>query len=173
MNSNPTSRRPAHPFLKPLPVFSERFVSYFLEGLDQTSSPEGCWLWKKSKSNTGYGRAHFNHKILPAHRVAYRIFKNKDPYPYLVCHTCDQRACCSPSHLFLGTLSSNNRDCFDKQRHTRGNMRTNAILAPSDIIEIRRLQVEERWTQKQIALKFGVCRSHIGNICVHRHWKHI
>jgi hypothetical protein len=79
---------------------------------------QGCWEWSGSKW-FGYGRINAGGKIgrpLLSHRVAYEAFIGPVPAGMCVLHRCDNRACCNPDHLFLGTIGDNNRDMFQKKR---------------------------------------------------------
>lgn len=49
-------------------------------------------------------------KMLPAHRAALILSGVDVPDDALVCHTCDNRSCVRPDHLYVGDWSSNNRD---------------------------------------------------------------
>lgn len=78
----------------------------------------GCWLWLGAISATGYG--YFDAREFPgehrAHRISYRLHKGPIPDGLFVCHSCDQRSCVNPSHLWLGTALDNNRDMIAKGR---------------------------------------------------------
>ncbi len=37
-----------------------------------------------------------------------------------ICHTCDNRRCINPKHLFLGTAQDNMNDCIAKGRNRSG-----------------------------------------------------
>jgi HNH endonuclease len=80
----------------------------------------GCWLWTGSKSTGrcgGYGNLKFNGKTISAHRLAYILTYGEIPDQQEVCHSCDDRLCCNPAHLFVGTHLENMRDMFKKGRN--------------------------------------------------------
>lgn len=78
----------------------------------------GCWLWTGGgQVDEGrYGVARLNHRLHPANRVSWMIFRGPIPEGLLACHKCDVPACVNPQHLFLGTHSDNALDSVRKGR---------------------------------------------------------
>ena len=84
--------------------------------LGETS--EDCWLWLASVNKDGYGQFWVGDRFVPAHRYAYVYFASEPISPEdLICHTCDNPACCNPHHLFKGTIQDNVDDKMRKGRH--------------------------------------------------------
>lgn len=79
-------------------------------------SEKGCWEWQKFVHQKGYGFTSYRGKAWRSHRLAYHLFQGPIPPGMVICHTCDNRKCCNPLHLFLGTFDTNNKDMAAKGR---------------------------------------------------------
>jgi hypothetical protein len=91
---------------------------------NSTEAPNGCWIWTKSYRTDGYGQINVNRKPVAAHRAMWLAmhgewFERKEDK--LVCHTCDDRRCINPDHLWIGTASQNNADRDIKGRNAWSN----------------------------------------------------
>lgn len=89
--------------------------------LKSTTNEQGCWLWNRSLAINGYGQTGYRAITIRIHRKSYEIANKVTLTPdQLVCHTCDNKTCWNPAHLWIGTHKDNNQDCADKGRHYEG-----------------------------------------------------
>lgn len=131
-----------------------------------------CWPWLAGCFNTGYGAFKWRGQNRGAHRVAWLLCRG-DAGNKAVLHRCDNRMCCNPGHLFLGTLAENNRDRHIKGRDARGERGGNTKLTETQVMEIRRLYATGDISQHQLAAAFGVNQSPIWQIIHRKTWTHI
>lgn len=130
----------------------------------------GCRVWTGGRQENGYGVTYGDgYKTTTAHRLAYQEYKGPIPKGMLVCHTCDNRACINPEHLFLGSSLDNNLDAQAKGRHPHGETHGGARLTAIDVEVIRKSSL----TQVELAKMYGVKQPHISRILLRQSWAHI
>src|SRR5262245_34081781 len=76
-----------------------------------------CWEHDGALDSAGYVQFYAARQRTTAHRWAYTFFYGAIPPGQSVCHTCDNRRCVRPNHLWLGTTADNNRDRDAKGRN--------------------------------------------------------
>ena len=148
-----------------------------------------CWVWTACKNKAGYGSVKVVDKTQLAHRVAWML-NHAEITNILVCHRCDNPACCRIDHLFLGTAADNARDRAAKgrnnsasgdkhgsrtkrERRPRGEANHFAKLTATTVIEIRSLYAAGGITLTALAVRFGVGVSTIHAIVRRKIWQHI
>lgn len=97
-------------------ALDEDMADTFWESVDR-QEPHQCWEWTGVRDASGYGRVWTGRMSTGAHRVAYVLGTESDiPGGAIILHKCDNRACCNPSHLKLGTYQENYNDMVTKGR---------------------------------------------------------
>lgn len=142
---------------------------------------EKCWPWMAKSRTSGYGvialGGRHEKKIL-AHRAMWEMVNGPIPdgagyHGTIVMHTCDNRLCCNPAHLRLGTQRDNVRDMDTKGRRRtsahKGERHHNARFTEAEIIEIRTSPLGNA----NLGRQYGVARQVIGNIRQRKSWRHL
>lgn len=165
----------------------EQQVEAFWSRVDKSAGPAGCWPWRGYLSTNGYGHVKHGRTVTGAHRVALILSGDGRPPEAMVCHSCDNRSCCNPAHLFAGTQADNMADMAAKgrgpvgdrngsRRHParlpRGSGHKRAKLTEVDIPLIR-AAADAGESQSSIASRYGVTQTCISHITRRATWAHI
>lgn len=97
---------------------------------------------------------------MTTNRASYQVFCGEIPNGILVCHTCDNRRCINPEHLFLGTPNDNSIDMVSKGRDK---FDINRKLTNEQILKIRELYFKDI-SQQEIARLFNVSQATVSRI---------
>lgn len=142
-------------------------------------TPE-CWIWTAGCSGNGYGL--FSYTIngiqirITIHRFSWEYHYGPIPTNKLVCHHCDNKTCCNPSHLFLGDPKDNTRDMMNKGRlnggWAPGEQHVNTNLTNDDVRKIKQL-LSQGVYQHEIATAFNISQTTVSRIKLRKTWKSI
>lgn len=138
-------------------------------------SPDQCWEWQASLETSGYGRFKLcSYETVRASRLSLIAHKRQEPDGLHVLHTCDNRACCNPHHLYFGTPRENMRDMIERGRRTERNQ-SGAANGAAKITE-RELalivsRIQSGWNNKQIAADMPITHSMVSLIRLGRMWR--
>jgi hypothetical protein len=140
----------------------------FWLNVDKKSDNE-CWEWTGPIQPNGYGQINYNYKKKYVHRVSYEIHFGKIYDNLLVCHSCDNRKCVNPKHLFLGTHLDNSHDMVSKGRAVNPT-KWAAKITFKDAENIRELN-SIGFHVDFLSTRYELTRSTIRNIIAERIWK--
>lgn len=131
-----------------------------------TNKITNCWNFK-GQIVQGYGKLTYKNKKYFAHRLYYEIFKNKKiPENMVLRHLCDNKKCCNPDHLEIGTKQEN---AIDKLSITK----TGNKLKEKDVLYIRNNFNNTKENYEVLMKKFNISRTTVYDIIQRKTWKHI
>lgn len=130
---------------------SQKPVEYYID-------ENGCHICTSHKAgNSGYPQKRFNGKNIRLHRYVFILANEKELNSKdYICHSCDNRMCINPNHLFLGTHQDNMRDMLSKDRQVK-----HSKLTKEQIYEIK---INTLDTMKSLSEKYSVSASTIRDI---------
>ena len=134
--------------------------------------PDDCWNWQRGCFSTGYGGFSLNGVNVGAHVVAYELANGPiDPKlcrrtEAVVMHSCDNKTCCNPAHLSLGTQLENNQEIEQRNRVQAYRGRK---LKPEQVKAIR----NDPRKHKEIAVWYGLHRETVSRIKRRKRWANV
>lgn len=141
------------------------------------AGPDDCWPWKGPRDD------YANFKVCSyikerSNRIALAIKLGRELGELLSLHTCDNKKCCNPGHLYEGDIFDNARDVVVRKRRVpppcqyQGEKNPNSKLTEDQVKEIIGL-INEGLNNKRIAIRFGVTHASISLIRLGKQWKHL
>lgn len=132
----------------------------------------GCWVWISAKSQYNYGYITYSYKNkvkhIRAHRYSYEVHKGEIPEGLIICHSCDNRLCVNPDHLFIGTQEDNMRDMIKKKRQNI----SKGKLTESDVLDIKK-KLLDGYSLNKLAKMYNSTKGNISFIKRNKAWKHV
>jgi hypothetical protein len=135
----------------------------FYERIEKTDS---CWEFIGTKTH-GYGS--FSAKrsgTKLAHQYSFIRHHGPIPEGHWVLHTCNNRSCCNPDHLYAGTPNQNAYDRLNRKRSPHQK------LTPDVVVSMRR-EFDDGATLVDLTCKYKVATSCIYAAVKRITWKHI
>lgn len=140
--------------------------------------PGECWEWSASCGTPGYGNWYYSLFGLPkagaAHRRSYMLFNGFIDNDVHVCHSCGNRKCCNPDHLYLGTAKENHLDAVHHGTHKKPPLHLGSNAHASKLLEDQVIEIKKRIrrgdTDQDIAKDYDVTSGCIWRIRKKRNW---
>jgi len=126
--------------------------------LPYTVTNDGCWMWQRGLTGSGYGQITRGSATFQAHRAYYEQKYGTLLLGQVADHLCRHRACVNPDHVEPVSVATNTR---------RGKV---TKLTVATIIEIRAL-ARDGASPVAIAKQFGVSDTNIRAILTGKTWR--
>jgi len=158
-------------------MMTNNFLDFFWSHILKRG-PDECWEWTGHVSIYGYGTYNGLVELLGTNRCsrqAYILTKGEIPPGLQVLHRCDNRKCCNPKHLRLGTHQENMDDMTQKGREAHhgvsqpGSMNGSSVLTEEQVILI----LKDPRTLKPISQEYVVSKTRISQIKRRLAWRHL
>ncbi len=142
----------------------EELIAKFVSRVQMPDDPNGCWIWKRSRTPRHYGGFYDSVQRLPmsAYRFAYQTFIGQVPDGLVLDHTCCAPACVNPAHLEPVTVSENLRRSYAQRRAEREERETAREKAPAaqeaESGSYAWLNAKVAWSVSELAAEYGRAR---------------
>lgn len=137
--------------------------------------PSGCWEWRGARNSAGYGTVNLQGKSHFLHRLMYTVYYGAIPPKMFVMHSCDNKKCCNPKHLSVGSHAENMQDMVRKGRSGLGAKNSMARLTEAQVVAIRAAKAAAKgaphWGNGRFAKKYGVNHATISLAASGKNWR--
>jgi len=154
-------------------LINEKLTNRFWSYVDKDSECYGCWDWIGNRHKSGYGKIWVDGETWLTHRVSWIMFNGEIPDGLCVLHRCDNKSCCNPDHLYLGTNMENSKDMCSKDRQATGEKNGASKLNEEEVILIRELYNTGKLSQRALSSMFHISKGTIYYIVNDMQWKHL
>jgi len=152
----------------------------FLEIIRDGDFGDSCIEWWGGKNSHGYGLVTFSVRAglegrMYVHRLALELVLDRELKDgFFALHTCDNRICFNPMHLYEGTPSQNTQDSHDRARRPsrKGSKHPLSKLTEKDVAEMIRMG-SQGMLQREIGKVFGVNQQTVSKILRGDRWTHV
>ncbi len=154
----------------------ESLKQSFWAKVDKSAGPDACWPWVGAKHRYGYGACAKTYGDCRAHRASWLMTNGPIPEGKVLCHSCDNKICVNPAHLFVGTQLDNMRDAARKGVSAWGERNRCAVLTSEQVREIRleyRGNGRRRSNASELAARYGVSAQSVYLAATGRTWKQL
>ena len=142
----------------------------------RTHPTTGCMERVYGRGYQGYGCTTIKapgRVMLGTHRMAWLLAHGSIPRGAYILHRCDNKLCCNPAHLYLGSPKDNGRDSVNRGQQVRGEDHWCAKLTEKAVKEIRAKHATGKYSLKDLGDEYGVVYSAIGYVVHRKAWKHV
>lgn len=148
---------------------AQDFISRFWASMEVVGE---CWEWQGKRRN-GYGLLEGGLGL--AYRMAYTLSVGWIPPGMVVRHTCDNRPCCRPAHLILGTRRDNVLDSWARGTARSGGAgRGGERSSQSKVTQVQVDEMRQRSAAGEklapLAADYGISISQVSNIVRGKSW---
>lgn len=140
--------------------------------LVEQRGPDECWLWQGRLDKDGYGLCSAGTREMRAHRLGWQLAHPEEELTAadVVRHSCDRMACQNPRHLLFGTPAQNVADMLSRSRNSTGERRPASKLTTEAVKQIGAEYATGKFSQQELADRYGVSRSVVGSIVRGEGW---
>jgi hypothetical protein len=133
---------------------------------------DDCWNWR------GRGKNYPTHwdgkKGMGANRYSLQLKLGRSlKTEEFACHTCDNKRCVNPSHLFVGSSLDNSKDMVGKGRKESGEDVYGAKLTASDVLKLRIKYAKGNISIRDLAAETKVSEANLNHVLRGKTWKHV